>query len=192
MAVWGGSFVASKLGLDGMYPIELATLRFAIATPMLLLMTVAFFGWKSLKVDRKHLLVLFVLAMTGITLQYIVQLVAMTYTTVTNTVLLINMGTFFVLIPSALFLKVRFTADNILGVAIAFIGAALIITNGSLGLTANIIGDSLVIVSALLWAIYVLIGNRLAGKVSSAHPAQLHIHLRLPGAVAVLCYNATP
>ena len=59
MMLWGGSFVASKLGLDGMYPIELATLRFAIATPLLLLMTVAFFGWKSLKVDRKHLPVLF-------------------------------------------------------------------------------------------------------------------------------------
>ena len=192
MAVWGGSFVASKLGLDGMYPIELATLRFAIATPMLLLMTVAFFGWKSLKVDRKHLLVLFVLAMTGITLQYIVQLVAMTYTTVTNTVLLINMGTFFVLIPSALFLKVRFTADNILGVAIAFIGAALIITNGSLGLTANIIGDSLVIVSALLWA-DLRPHREPAGRQSlGAHPAQLHLHLRLPGAVAVLCHHATP
>jgi drug/metabolite transporter (DMT)-like permease len=166
MAVWGGSFVASKLGLDGMYPIELATLRFAIATPLLLLMTVAFIGWKSLKIDRKHLFVLFALAMTGITLQYTVQLIAMTYTSITNTVLLINMGTFFVLIPSAPFLKVRFTADNIFGVVIAFVGAALIITNGSLGLTTNAIGDSLVIVSAILWAIYVLIGNRLAGKVS--------------------------
>jgi drug/metabolite transporter (DMT)-like permease len=166
MMLWGGSFVASKLGLDGMYPIELATLRFAIATPLLLLMTGAFFGWKSLKVERKHLPVLFAMAMTGITLQYIVQLIAMTYTTVTNTVLLINMGTFFVLVPAALLLKQRFTADNWLGVLIAFAGAALIITNGNLSLTTNVVGDSLVIVSAILWAIYVLIGNRLAGKVS--------------------------
>jgi len=33
MAMWGGSFIASKVGLEGLYPVELATLRFAIAVP---------------------------------------------------------------------------------------------------------------------------------------------------------------
>lgn len=166
MVFWGGSFVASKVGLEGMYPVELATLRFAIATPLLLAMTVLVFGWKSLKIERRDLLILFGMAMTGITLQYIVQLVAMTYTTVTNTVLLINMGSFFVLIPAVLIYKEKFKADNWLGVLIAFFGAALIITKGNFGLTTNIIGDGLVLISAALWAVYVLIGNRLAGKYS--------------------------
>jgi drug/metabolite transporter (DMT)-like permease len=166
MVVWGGSFVDSSFGLDDMYPVELATIRFAIAVPILLLATIALYGWKSLLVDKKDLPILFAMAMTSVTLQYIVQLVAMTYTTVTNTVLLINMGTFFVIGISALFLKVRFTADNILGVGIAFFGAALIITKGDLALTANVLGDGLVLVSALLWAIYVLIGNKLSGKYS--------------------------
>ena len=166
MLIWGGSFVASHFGLDDMYPVELATLRFAIATPVLLIATVALFGWKSLKVDKKDLPVLFGMAMTGITLQYITQLIAMTYTTVTNTVLLINMGTFFVIILSALFLKEKFTISNVAGVVIAFVGAALIITNGQLSLTANLVGDGIVLLSALFWAVYVMIGNRLAGKYS--------------------------
>lgn len=164
MLLWGGSFVASKVGLDGMYPIELATLRFAIATPLLLLITVLLQGKDSLRVNPKDLPILIGLAMTGVTLQYIVQLIAMTYTTVTNTALLINMGTFFVLVPSALFFRMKFTVDNWLGVIIAFIGAAFIVTNGNMTISANLFGDGLVLVSAALWAIYILIGNKLAGK----------------------------
>lgn len=166
MALWGGSFVASKIGLDTMYPVELATLRFAIATPVLLLMTLLLYGTGSMRIKGKDLPVLIVMAMTGVTLQYVVQFFAMTYTTVTNTALLINMGTFFVLVPSALFLRQRFSADNWLGVAIAFLGAAFIATNGNLDLKPSFVGDGLVLVSAALWAVYLLIGNKLAGKYS--------------------------
>jgi drug/metabolite transporter (DMT)-like permease len=166
MVLWGGSFIASKVGLDSLYPVELATLRFAIATPLLLAITVLLYGVKSLKVKRKDLPVLFAMAMTGVTLQYIVQFVAMTYTTVTNTALLINMGTFFVIIPSVLLLKERFTADNTLGVIIAFAGAGLVATNGSIALSVNLIGDGLILICAVFWATYILIGNKLAGKYS--------------------------
>lgn len=166
MVVWGASFVASKVGLDGMYPIELATLRFAIAVPVLLLVTILVFGWKSLIIQKKDLLVLFGMAMTGVTLQYITQLIAMTYTTVTNTALLINMGTFFVIIPAIFLFKEKFTADNLLGVIIAFAGVALVASNGKLELSPHLIGDGIVLISAGLWAVYVLIGNKLAGKYS--------------------------
>lgn len=166
MVVWGGSFIASKVGLDGMYPIELATLRFAIATPILLLITVVLCGWKSLIVQKKDLWVLVVMAMTGITFQYITQLIAMTYTTVTNTALLINVGTFFVIIPSIFFLKEKFNADNLLGVVIAFAGLVLVATNGKLEFAPHLIGDGIILISAALWAVYILIGNKLGGKYS--------------------------
>jgi drug/metabolite transporter (DMT)-like permease len=166
MVLWGGSFIASKVGLDTLYPVEMATLRFAIATPVLLLITILLNGVKSLRVKGKDLPVLIVMAMTGVTLQYIVQFVAMTYTSVTNTALLINMGTFFVIIPSVLLLKVKFTADNTLGVIIAFAGAVLVATNGNIALSVNLIGDGLVLICAIFWATYVLTGNKLAGKYS--------------------------
>lgn len=166
MVIWGGSFVASKVGLDGLSPVELATLRFAIAAPLLLLITALLYGWRSLIVSIKDLPVLVGMALTGVTLQYIFQLYAMTNTTVTNTALLINMGTFFVLIPSVLFLKLRFNLDNLVGVVIAFVGAVLVATNGDLRVSPHLFGDSLVLVCALLWAAYMLIGNKLAGKVS--------------------------
>jgi drug/metabolite transporter (DMT)-like permease len=166
MVLWGGSFIASKVGLDSLYPVEMATLRFAIATPVLLLITILLYGVKSLHVKGKDLPVLIVMAMTGVTLQYIVQFIAMTYTSVTNTALLINMGTFFVIIPSVLLLKVKFTADNTLGVIIAFLGAGLVATNGNIALSVNLIGDGLVLICAAFWATYILIGNRLAGKYS--------------------------
>lgn len=166
MALWGGSFIASKVGLEGLYPVELATLRFAIAVPLLIAITLLIEGRKAFRIAWKDLPVLIVMALTGVTLQYIVQFVAMTYTSVTNTALLINMGTFFVIIPSALFLKEKLSIDNILGIAVAFIGAALVATKGSFALTPNLIGDGLVLICAVMWAIYILVGNKLAGKYS--------------------------
>jgi drug/metabolite transporter (DMT)-like permease len=166
MALWGGSFVASKVGLEGLYPVELATLRFAIAVPILVAITLMIEGRKAFSIAWKDLPVLIAMALTGVTLQYIVQFVAMTYTSVTNTALLINMGTFFVIIPSALFLKERLSVDNIAGIVIAFLGAALVATNGVFAFTPNLIGDGLVILCAVMWAIYILVGNKLAGKYS--------------------------
>ena len=166
MILWGGSFIASRVGLDSLYPVELATLRFAIAAPLVLLITVLLYGTKSLHVKRKDLPVLFVMAMTGVTLQYIVQFGAMTYTTVTNTALLINMGTFFVIIPSVLLWKEKFTADNTLGIIIAFVGAGLVATNGDISMSVHLLGDGLVLICAAFWATYILIGNKLAGKYS--------------------------
>lgn len=190
MALWGGSFIASKIGLGDLYPVELATLRFAIAAPLLLLITLALEGRKAFRVARKDLPVLVVMALTGVTLQYIVQFFAMTYTTVTNTALLINMGTFFVIIPSALFLREKLSIDNFMGIAIAFLGAALVATRGNLVLAPNLIGDGLVLLCAVMWAIYILVGNRLAGKYSVL--VQLN-YIFLIGFIALIpAYLATP
>ena len=166
MVVWGGSFIASRIGLDDLYPVELATLRFAIAAPLLLLITIIVAGPRSLYVAPKDLPVLVVMALTGVSLQYIIQFVGMTYTSVTNTALLINMGTFFVIIPSALFLKEKLSVDNALGVVIAFLGAVLVATRGNLEFSPKLLGDGLIVICAVMWAIYILIGNKLAGKYS--------------------------
>ncbi len=166
MVVWGGSFIASRLGLDDLYPVELATVRFAIAAPLLLLITIIVAGPRSLYVAPKDLPVLVVMALTGVSLQYIIQFVGMTYTSVTNTALLINMGTFFVIIPSALFLKEKLSADNALGVLIAFIGAVIVATRGNLSFSPKLLGDGLIVICAAMWAVYILIGNKLAGKYS--------------------------
>lgn len=190
MLVWGGSFIASKVGLNDLYPVELATIRFAIAAPLLLMLTLLVEGKKALKIDARDLPVLVAMALTGVTLQYIVQFVAMTYTTVTNTALLINMGTFFVIIPSALFLKEKLSIDNVLGIVIAFMGAALVATHGSVSFSPHIIGDGLVLICAVMWAIYILIGNKLAGKYSVL--AQLN-YIFIIGFIALIpAYLVTP
>jgi drug/metabolite transporter (DMT)-like permease len=166
MVVWGGSFIASKIGLEGLYPIELATYRFAIAVPLLVVITLALEGWSAFKIAKKDLPVLIAMALTGVTLQYIVQFYGMTLTSVTDTALLINMGTFFVIIPSALFLKERLSLDNWIGVLVAFLGAFIVATGGNFALSMNLVGDGLVLICAVMWAIYMLIGNKLAGKYS--------------------------
>ncbi len=190
MVLWGGSFIASKWGLEGLYPVELATLRFAIAAPLLLVLTLLLEGRRAFRIARRDLPVLVVMALTGVTLQYIVQFVGMTYTTVTDTALLINMGAFFVIIPSALFLKEKMTLDNLLGVGIAFLGAVFVTTNGDFAFTPNLLGDGLILICAVMWAAYILLGNRLAGKYSVL--AQLN-YIFLIGFILLLpAYFVTP
>jgi drug/metabolite transporter (DMT)-like permease len=166
MVVWGGSFIASKVGLKQLYPVELATIRFAIAVPLLLVITLALEGLGAFRIAKKDLPVLIAMALTGVTLQYIVQFYGMTLTSVTDTALLINMGTFFVIVPSAIFLRERLSLDNWVGVIIAFMGAVVVATGGSFIFSMNIVGDGLVLICAVMWAIYMLIGNKLAGKYS--------------------------
>ncbi len=190
MVIWGGSFIASKVGLGELYPVELATLRFAIATPILLVVTLILEGRSALKVDIKDMPVLIIMALTGVSLQYIVQFVGMTYTNVTNTALIINMCTFFVIIPSALFLKEKLSFDNIFGVVIAFIGAVLVATRGDLVFTSNMIGDVLILFCAVMWAVYILIGNKLAGKYSVL--AQLNYIFIIGFITLIPVYLVTP
>jgi len=166
MVVWGGSFIASKIGLRQLYPVELATFRFAIAVPLLIAITLLLEGKSAFKIARKDLPILVIMALTGVTLQYIFQFYGMTLTSVTDTALLINMGTFFVIIPSALFLRERLSLDNWIGVVVAFLGAFVIATGGSIVFSMNLVGDGLVLICAVMWATYMLVGNRLAGKYS--------------------------
>jgi drug/metabolite transporter (DMT)-like permease len=166
MLVWGGSFIASSIGLDGLYPVELATFRFVIAVPILLIFTILFKGVGSLKIDLKDLPVLVVMALTGVSLQYISQFIGMTYTTVTNTALLINMGAIYVVLGSALILKEKIGIDNIFGVFLAFIGAVFVATKGNFAFEPHLLGDIMIMFCALMWAVYIMTGTKLAGKYS--------------------------
>ena len=158
--IWAGSFIAVKTGVEEISPIWLAFLRFAIASPFMFL--IVLIKKKPLKIPLRELPTLLALALTGVTLMYILQYVGIKNTTAVNAAILINTNVIFITILSALTLKEKFSRKKYVGVMLSFTGAFLVIINNfSFSLTLSLKGDLLVVFSAICWAIYSLIGKKI-------------------------------
>jgi drug/metabolite transporter (DMT)-like permease len=160
--IWAGSFVAVKIGVEEISPILLAFLRFAIASPCMIL--ILFIKKKTIRISIRELPTLLILALTGVTFLYIFQFTGIKYTTAANSAILINTNVIFIAILSSIMLKERFSNKKIIGIILSFLGAVFVVTNGSLSLTHSIKGDALIILSAICWAIYSVMGKRILDR----------------------------
>lgn len=188
---WGGSFIANQIALDRhIGPIEIASLRFFITAPLLVAVTLFWKGAGIFKIDRRDLPALVAMAITGVTLQYVIQVSAQNYTSPINASLLINTSTFFILFLGALFLAERLTTARIIGAFIGFGGVALLVSGGKLSFELGQIGDLMILTCAFLWAIYTIVGKRLSGKY---HPLTVLNYVFIIGTVGfVPFYLLTP
>ena len=160
--IWGGSFVAVKIGVENISPIMLAFIRFAVASPLMIVFLAA--KRKATKISIAEIPLLLILALTGVTLLYIFQFTGIKYTSATNAALLINTNVLFIAIFSWIFLKEGISYKKLLGIILAFVGGAFVILNGSLSVSPSIRGDALIILSAICWAIYSIVGKKLLKK----------------------------
>ncbi|AFD00834.1 putative permease [Methanocella conradii HZ254] len=189
---WGGSFVANAIALRSIGPIEIASLRFFLAAPLLLVIAYLWKGKSILIIDKKDLGTLFIMALTGVTIQYIIQVSAQDYTTATNASLLINTSVFFIIFLSAAFLKERLTAWRIIGPLIGFAGVALLVSKGTLSFDVGggTTGDLLILASAFLWAVYSIYSKRLASRY---HTLTILNYVFIIGAIGLIpFYLLTP
>ena len=163
--IWGTSFIAVKIGLESTSPIMLAFLRFLISSPLMAIILIM--RKKIVKISKKDIPYLIILSLTGVTLLYIIQFTGIDYTTAINSALLINTNVIFIAIFSVIFLKERMTAKKIAGILAGFTGAAIVITDGSFPVSIHAKGDFLILISAISWAIYTIVGKKLLGRYDS-------------------------
>lgn len=189
---WGGSFVANAIALKSIGPIEIASLRFFIATPLLVAITYLWKGKDVFKFEIKDMGTFIIMALTGVTFQYVMQVSAQDYTTATNASLLINTSVFFIIFLSSVFLKERLTGWRIVGSVVGFVGVALLVSKGTLSfdLGGHALGDLLILASASLWAIYSIYGKKIANKY---HPLTALNYVFIIGAIGLIpFYFLTP
>lgn len=167
MAFWGASSVAIKEAYLQLGTIEIVTLRFALATPLLIAATVLWKGRGVLRIDLKDIPYFILLATTGITLSYLLQVWALDYTTATNFTLIMNLSTFFIMFLSVAMFGEKLTGNKIIGAVVAFAGLALIATNGNLGMAPHLIGDGMTLAGTIFWALYTVLGKRMNEKYSA-------------------------
>jgi len=165
--IWASSWIFIKVGLREIPPITLATLRFVVATPILFV--IALLMGNKLNLKARDIPAIAVLGLTGVALQYILEFIALLYTTATNSSLIINTTAVFIAVLSAIFLGETFNKRKMFGVVIAFVGTFLVVADGTLSfLTANhVFGDILILFGAVTWAVYTIIGKKMIGRYSA-------------------------
>jgi len=186
VALWGASFPLTKAALEWVGPTSIAFLRWIISA-------LALFIWlaRSQQIGQAVALlrddggrVLWV-ALSGITLFYFLENMALEFTTATNAGVLANLTSVFMVLIGAVVLKERLSGIEWLAMAIAFAGAVLV-SQGAGHLTlgnAGLQGDFLMIVATLFAAIYSIGGKRL---VETHTPVVVLADVALVGALLLL------
>ncbi len=158
--IWGITFISTKILLKVISPIEILFLRFTIGFIMLLVVYP-----HRLKVkERKYELYFAASGLCGVTLYYLLENIALTYTFASNVGVIISIAPFFTAIFAHLFLDgEKLRLPFFIGFAVAVIGIFLISSNGSSNLKLNPLGDILAVLAAVVWAAYSVLTKKISG-----------------------------
>ena len=159
--IWSGSWIAIKWGLTEIPPYSLAFFRFLIACPVIVAITYRLEGKKSLKINKNEIITFSILGLLGVTLVQGIQVYALKFTSAINSSILINFNVPFIAIFAMIFLGEALNKKTAFGIFVSFIGAVIIVINGSLsGFQKINIGDILIVLTGIFWAAYSIAGKK--------------------------------
>ncbi len=151
VAVWGTTFISTKILLQDFAAIEIAIYRFVLAILFLNIIVP-----QRLKLqNKKHTLLFMAAGLSGITLYFLTENLALTFTTATNVGVIISTVPFFTgLIGWVFFGERKPTFRFVIGFFVAMAGVVLISYNGATELQLNPMGDLLTLAAVITWAFY--------------------------------------
>ena len=157
--VWATTFIASTIALRTLSPVELLAARMVVAVVALAAAYPKRFHTKN----RRHELYLMGAALCGVTLYFLFENWALTYTNSSNCSVIISTAPFFVAMATRLFLKEeRLNRWFFVGFVIAMAGVSLVSFAGRV-LRLNPLGDGLCVLAAMCWAGYSVFIRKLEG-----------------------------
>lgn len=166
--VWGTTFIATKLLLEVFKPVDILFYRFLIGYVMLWVLHP-----HPLKVNSTKQELLFLLSgASGVTIYFLCENFALTYTYASNVSILVATAPFLTALLSYFLARRQksYHADAsnhrsgldllnrnfFIGFLISMVGIVLITTNGSIALQLNPRGDFLALGASACWAVYSL------------------------------------
>jgi drug/metabolite transporter (DMT)-like permease len=177
--LWAVSFVATKVALGSLPPLTVVTAR-------LLVSAVCFLGWFAWRGVRPKvaslgaLWRLFWLSLIGTGLHYGTQTIGLQYTTASNGSIYAATCPVWISLIAWVVLGERLSGRKMAGIAVALVGVLTVMgakTLLSFELVGHLLGDSLVLVSIVLWGLFTVYGKRESEDLGA---------LQLLGAVTVL------
>jgi len=166
VTIWGGSFPSTKFALAQAEPMVIMCLRLFIGMPVLLAGSL-FEG--SLRLPSKNeAAALFLMGFQGIFFHQSIQCYAMRTAGAANANWMMIATPALVAILSRIFLKEKISGRGICGMILAATGVTLVIGRGTV-ITANSgsfgsIGDLIMLLSVLNWAIFLIVSRRVLKK----------------------------
>lgn len=162
--IWGTTFVSTKVLLRDFTPVTVLFTRFVIGYAFLWCVKrhmLLFSGWK------KELLFAGA-GLTGVTLYFLLENIALTYTLASNVGIIVAVVPFFTALLAHFLLKgERFTPRFFLGFVAAITGIFLIMANGAFVLELNPVGDLLALAAAFVWAVYSILMKKIGVNTSN-------------------------
>jgi len=179
---WGWTFVATKVVLQYLTPLELLGLRFLVGLPLLLVIVRV--KRLSFRFDRREKVAV-LLGAAIITAHFLIQITGLQYTTATNTGWIISITPLVMAVLAWLLLKEMIGRRVWIGIAVASAGIMLLVSHGHLGDLAwlSSTGDWLVLVSAHTWALYTIVIRDVSQR---RPPLTVTCAVLLPSAAVVL------
>jgi drug/metabolite transporter (DMT)-like permease len=161
--IWGWTFVATKILVAELGPVEIYAMRLAIGLPFLtaiLLVRRARLGF-----TRRDARPLFAGGVI-LTIHMLIQITGLMTTTATNTGWIISVSPLALAVLSYVFLRERIRRGAVAGIAVATIGILLLVSRGRLtGLEwLRSTGDWLALTSAFTWATYTVVTRDLVRR----------------------------
>ena len=217
-SLWGTGFIFGKWALEELSVGQMVFYRFVFASLGFAPAVIRGLSRAETRIPRRDFLLIFICALIGVPIQFIIQFAGLARTTVSHASLMVGNLPVLLAAGSALFAHERVTLSRWIALIASTIGAALIAlgaSTGEAGAQATLIGDLLVALSLVAAVAWILITQSLmkSGRytpvtasayvmtlgavllaiwvIATEGPPPIHLSLRTWGSVAVMGLMAT-
>lgn len=179
---WGSNFNAAAAIASKLTPLTAASERFGLA--VLILMAMRFLGGRAEStLTGRDMFVLCVLGLIGVFGFNFAFFTALHFTSALNAALIMALSPLLTSLLAAWLLRAALGAQQLIGIAIAFVGVALVITGGRFSVLHISVGDLWMLSACTAWSFYSVLVQKYASHVPPKQQARWTIGA---GAAALL------
>jgi drug/metabolite transporter (DMT)-like permease len=174
VVVWAFNFIAAKVGLRYLPPLTMASFRVTLAGVSMVPAYLVCSRWpafadarptRSQGLTRRDLWTFAYLGFFGVVVNQMCFTMGLRYTSVSHAAVIVGMGPIYTLILAVLFRLERATWHKVVGMAIAFVGIAVLASeNGISARSPSLLGDAITMTGSIGFATYAVLGKRVAGR----------------------------
>lgn len=156
--IWSTTFISTKILLRTFTPMEILLYRFILGFLFLIII----YPKKLVLKEKTHEIYFIFAGLSGVSLYYLLENMALTYTNASNVGVLVSIAPLFTGLVSFIFLKQKLNKNFFYGFVCAIIGIILISFKDITTLEIHPIGDILAICAAFVWAFYSLLSTKIS------------------------------
>ena len=163
--LWSGNFTAMRYAVDSFHPLAFSSVRFAIGAALYAL--VVWWRERSLRIARRDLGAILLLAVVGIFINQVAVIYAVQKAGAANVGMLMASAPIIAALLARKLGHERIGARHVVGIAVAATGALLVLYGGGGVGGAPLIGWMLGLVTAATWATYSVLLRPLMARYSA-------------------------